>query len=176
MLITWRTGPDGRRDDGERIGGGLVVPDCCEAVQKRLSVVLAYGWNDLSDAPAYDHPEKPADYESWAWEKKVKWAVNDGVGERIEGKTRFDVAVPRWTVGTAVDYAAHHHRISREKPPVCFCPHCGVRLPEVERVPEDELLGPIHSPVSDGDYCGTCDERSRGCTCLYPTAAWRVKP
>lgn len=56
-----------------------------------------------------------------------------------------------------------------------FCPYCGTKLPDIE--PREDIPGPTHRPVADGDYCGTCGQRSRGCTCLNPSVAWQtVKP
>ncbi len=52
-----------------------------------------------------------------------------------------------------------------------FCPHCGTKLPEVERMENPP------QPLWDGDddYCGTCDERNRCCECNPPSAGYRIK-
>jgi hypothetical protein len=161
---------------------GFVVPDCCEAIQKSLTVVLHYDWSDLSDEPALiRHPEPPEVANSEGWEERLKWMVSGEAATRDpEGRTRFQMATPRWSTGLAVD----SHRGSQVfgsgwklgEYQIEFCPFCGTKLPDVERIPEAELPGPIHEPVADGDYCGTCDERSRSCRCFHPACAWKTKP
>lgn len=66
---------------------------------------------------------------------------------------------PRWTIGGYdIDY----------------CPFCGKKLPEVELMPDPP--SPIwNGDDDDDDYCGVCKQRNRGCTCLPPEAAYRVK-
>lgn len=57
-----------------------------------------------------------------------------------------------------------------------YCPYCGSALPDVQRRTEP-LPNKVHRPVYDGDYCGTCNERSRNCTCMLPACGWEiVKP
>jgi len=55
-----------------------------------------------------------------------------------------------------------------------FCPHCGTALPEIERVPKEELPDPVYYPEYDGGYCETCNERSMCCTCYPPEVGWRT--
>lgn len=175
MKVTWNRYYCDDDDNEVPCETGVIVPNCCEHVRKHLTVVLAYKYGDLSDEQAYTKP--PPAPEGASWQERIKHAVSE-VGEPIKGKTRFDVATPIWTVGTAVDHhvllEAETGRQPFEYPPVLFCPHCGAPMPKIERVPEAEIAGPVHRPVFDGDYCGTCDERSRNCHCLPPEFAWRI--
>jgi len=50
-----------------------------------------------------------------------------------------------------------------------FCPFCGTPLPEL--VPRE--LAPTHEPAADGDYCGTCEERSSSCKCWPLACRWK---
>jgi hypothetical protein len=163
---------------------GCIVPDCCDAVQQSLAVVLLYNWDDLSDAQAYTRSGEPMPPAGAGREELEAHliAVLSHDPERIEGKTQFDVAIPQWRIGTALDYSRGHGLTgdpnwgkTRPKVPE-FCPFCATNLPDIERRPEDELPGPVHRPVADGDYCGTCDERSRACECWGPEVLWRTIP
>ena len=166
---------------------GIVVPDCCEAVRQSLAVTLQYRWGDMSDLPAACARAPEGLDWSQQWDPKTRttkpssmqlWL--DTLPEAERELTRFDVATPRWVVGLSVD-SKHQRRLvdecedpAWETPEPSFCPHCGTELPVVERAPVDELPGPVHRPVGDGDYCGTCGERSRECSCMFPAAAWRT--
>jgi hypothetical protein len=188
MLLTWKrwicdTNDETGKDEERQVLQGSVVPDCCEAVQKHLSVVLSYGWDDLTDTPACaaDAPEGVTygdANEGNDWKSSMeRWLEEQP--EEVRKVTRFHVAKPLWSAGCAVDYnllRAFHDGPPPDPSPPGFCPHCGTPLPEIERVPEAELPGPIHEPVGDGDYCGTCDERSRNCICMFPECAWRTVP
>jgi hypothetical protein len=181
MLITWEKYVCVYDEEGNEqevaVPAGIVVPDCCETVQKYLTVVLSYRWGDLSDEQAFTEPDLPPLPEDADWKAKISRMVNN-VGEPIPGKTRFDVAKPVWETGIAVDV---RHALSirpdvrfSEQPPPTFCPHCGTPLPEIERRPPEEIPGPVHRPVADGDHCGTCGERSRCCSCMDPAVAWKT--
>ena len=64
---------------------------------------------------------------------------------------------PRWALrGSGMD--------------VSFCPFCGTKLPEVERMENPP------QPIWDGDdyYCGTCNERNMCCECNPPWAGYRI--
>lgn len=55
---------------------------------------------------------------------------------------------------------------------ISFCPFCGQRLPEVEKI--ENPPQPIWTP--DDGYCGTCHERNGlGCRCNPPECAWKIK-
>ena len=56
---------------------------------------------------------------------------------------------------------------------ISYCPFCGAKLPEVELAPKPK--GKIYTLAYDGDYCGTCDERSMACNCRPPAARYRIK-
>ena len=175
MLLEWvRQVAEYDDNDNEQwvqVGQGLVVPDCCEAVQKSLTVVLRYDWEDLTDSPAYEKDDPLP--ENMDWRDRLK-AVLSADRKPIEGKTRFDMAKPKWASGRAVDSSLGHQAAGfafDKKAQITFCPHCGTQLPEIEKRPD--IPGPTHVPVYDGDYCGTCDQRSRCCTCYYPEVAWR---
>ncbi len=71
-----------------------------------------------------------------------------------------DILSPHWTMRAA----------SIE---VYFCPFCGTKLPEVELL--DHPPHPIWTSEMDGDYCGTCSERSMCCKCNPPSTAYRIK-
>jgi hypothetical protein len=64
-----------------------------------------------------------------------------------------------------------HWRMRKVGFEVDFCPFCGTKLPEVEKMenPPQPLW------IGDDDYCGTCDERNRECECNPPWAAYRIK-
>lgn len=178
-------------DDDEEDGGyyehreilqGVVVPDCCKEVQEHVTVALAYAWDDMTDTPActLDAPEGL----SWNCTKENNWKSTMELWlaeqpEEVRSVTRFQVAKPRWSTGGAIDYKVLMQMYDSpvpDRPPPLFCPHCGTPLPEIERVPDEELPGPTHEPVADGDHCGTCEERSRNCTCMYPEVRWRTVP
>lgn len=92
---------------------------------------------------------------------------------------RFANAVPRWRIDSPYEL---RERVSPSRWDADtantpqFCPFCGTKLPEIRRVPPDQIPGKLHTPMHDGDYCGTCKERSRACTCLYPELAWETVP
>ena len=55
---------------------------------------------------------------------------------------------------------------------VCVCPHCGTRLPAIEKV-DDVGIAPVCA-VSDGGYhCDTCRERLVCCRCYPPETRWQ---
>ncbi|MDB4278031.1 hypothetical protein N9917_00215 [Deltaproteobacteria bacterium] len=187
MLLTWQKhvyedDEDGNEKEVEILGGGVVVPDCCEYVRKHLTVTLSVPYGDLSDTPACvkDAPEGVSwndATEATGWKSSLDlWLAEQP--EEVRKVTRFDTTTPYWSVGCAVDVhiltSIDRDYFKLPRPPVVCCPHCGTKMPEVERTPKDELPGPVHYPVGDGDYCGTCDERSRSCRCLFPTALWRT--
>ncbi len=54
---------------------------------------------------------------------------------------------------------------------VQYCPHCGIKVPDV--VPVEPA--PQTMRVTDGGYyCDTCKKRLHACQCLYPEQAWRI--
>ena len=55
---------------------------------------------------------------------------------------------------------------------ISYCPFCGTKLPEVELDPKPD--GKIYTLAYDGDYCGTCKERSMVCECRPPAASYRI--
>ena len=185
MLILWDDeyysfDEDTEEEMAHPYKSGVVTPDCCEEVQRCMSITLAYEWHDLSDAPAisrqapeglshaYIEGEDHSEYQRWL----------DAQPEEARKITVFEAAIPRWTMGLP-----HEKILDRYGPgeaekylhPPKYCPHCGKPLPGIERIPPEEIPGSIHRPIHDGDYCGTCGERSRSCHCLPPAAAWRVK-
>jgi hypothetical protein len=120
----------------------------------------------LTDEPALQPiPPQPAEA---SWQEKIRHTLRHI--EVIPGQTRFDMAVPQWKLTLAQQKGRLDSRNMGSCVPK-FCPCCGVPLPEVVR--RARSLGPTHRPVSDGDYCGTCQERSRECRCLPPATAWR---
>ena len=56
---------------------------------------------------------------------------------------------------------------------ISYCPFCGAKLPEVEL--DHNPSGKIYTLLDDGDYCGTCKERSMECNCRPPAAHYRIK-
>lgn len=159
----------------------IIVPDCCEDIQKSLYVVLRYNWDDLSDRKACKSPPALAD---GAFLQDRLYNIFYNTEPYEDERTVFENAKPGWKSVSAVsgtcdsmirrnipnsglDYLVHLN--------VKFCPHCGTKLPDVERLKEEELPGKIHVPVDDGNYCGTCEDRSGRCTCWPPEAAWRIK-
>ena len=175
MLLIWdRQVCQYDEDENEQwrtVQQGVVVPDCCETVQKFMTVLLRYNWEDMTDAQAFEAGEVRS--EGMDWKTKL-YAMVQNARNPIEGRTRFEVARPRWSIQNHFEtlQEANPGRWHEEKvPSPKYCPHCGTKLPDVERRPEPP--GPVHVPVSDGDYCGTCDQRSQCCTCFYPEVAWR---
>jgi hypothetical protein len=81
---------------------------------------------------------------------------------------------PQWhvTLPTELFMRLRQGVYSWDMPAPTFCPFCATALPEI--VKRDNLAKglKIHKPVSDGDYCGGCEERSRSCRCLFPAAAF----
>jgi len=166
---------------------GVVVPDCCEMAAKSLAVILQYRYEDFSDTPAAcSRAPEGLLWDTWDYENdreivSTMQAWLDELPEDERSVTRFEVAVPRWVVGCSMDFAGrqrfypmgHSPQKTEEFPPT-HCPHCGTGLPDIERYPSEELPGPIHLPVADGDHCGTCGERSCNCGCLMPETAWRT--
>lgn len=163
---------------------GVVVPDCCEAVQKTLAIVLVYDSNDLSGMPAILRDAPPG--LDWAGTPDNNFVSSmqrwlDEQPEETKRATRFETAKPRWVVGSAVESSMIAMLLihqeggwfnSRLYP--TFCPYCGTKLPDIERRPAEDLPGPVHVPQADGDYCATCEERSGACECWWPSVAWRT--
>jgi|AACY02.16.fsa_nt_gi hypothetical protein len=174
MKITWD-------DEGRK---GVIVPDCCKEVQQSGAVWLGYLWSDLSDEDAIyaKVPEGLSRMRKYVDGKPLpsevdKWIEANG---GLTGKTCFEEAVPVWKMGSGL--STHSYRMLREVqgcpryqeiiPKVC--PFCGTPLPEIERIPDDELTVPVHTPAADGGYCETCKERSQCCTCSPPEFRWRT--
>lgn len=91
-----------------------------------------------------------------------------------EGGT-FQKATPRWSLGWHPGVAERMYRqgaIPAPKQPR-YCPYCAAALPEVRRRADAPRT---HTPIADGDYCGTCDQRSMACQCAYPEMAWETIP
>jgi len=153
---------------------GVVVPDCCEDVQRHMTVILAYKWEDLSDRPAIIQKPVP---EGLDWKGKINHMFST-IEDDPEGRTVFEAAKPRWFCSGA-DFDLLSDRYTGNMPrsterEIHFCPHCGTKLPEVERVPKDELPGPIHRPAYDGDVCATCKQDAGDCACFRPELGWRT--
>jgi hypothetical protein len=81
----------------------------------------------------------------------------------------------RWAVNIS-DYFSDYKRgaqwleWNKHTPPPKFCCYCGSSLPEMVK---DETIEVCDD--SDGNYCGTCDERLSSCHCLPPAAAYKEK-
>lgn len=92
-----------------------------------------------------------------------------------EADGRFHRATPKWALechGKALGDVYPGWTAPNAAPPK-YCPHCATPLPEVRR---KENPPAARVMVSDGDYCGTCHQRSRGCQCAYPEVAWETIP
>ena len=93
---------------------------------------------------------------------------------------RFKDATPKWHLASpSPDFTSrvysgnlHYYDLPTHDPK--FCPYCGTPLPSVRRLPPDQVPQPMHDPDEDGDYCGSCDERSMNCTCHLPIEAWET--
>jgi hypothetical protein len=98
-----------------------------------------------------------------------------------ERVTVFEATTPRW-VTSPCEWKWYSRIHGPEKSmdymemEVTYCPHCGTQLPEIQRR-TSELPNTVYTPSGDGDYCGTCNQRSMNCGCMGPTCAWEtVKP
>jgi hypothetical protein len=53
-----------------------------------------------------------------------------------------------------------------------FCPHCGTNVPEVEKSKTSKKICVMDDMQ---DYCETCSERLRVCSCLPEEFEWKPK-
>lgn len=123
---------------------GVLVPDCCEAARTLLTVVCEYEYDDLTDKD-----------------------------------DRFANATPVWQLcGPSTDLYSRvypggaYYDLPKIAPRVC--PYCATPLPAVRRLSPGRRPKPLYRPVCDGDYCGTCSQRSRVCSCHRPIEAWET--
>jgi len=109
----------------------------------------------------------------------LKWSPRPTCCDQINKIERFrdgpiiSLNVSRYneTTGDYFSLIDPHWVIRKTGDEISFCPFCGTKLPEVERMEEPP------QPLWDGDddYCGTCDERNMCCECNPPWAAYRIK-
>jgi len=97
MLITWKRHicEEGDEQLVEILGGGIVVPDCCDHVRDHLTVTLAIPYEDLTDTPACvkDAPDSVSNNdasEATGWTSSLeRWLEEQP--EEVRSVTRFDV-------------------------------------------------------------------------------------
>ena len=112
-------------------------------------------------------------------DEAIKWNPRPVCCERINKVDRFRDSPPICLQVTRCndetgDYFSlidPHWLVRKSGDEVFFCPFCGTKLPEVEKMenPPQPLWG------GDDDYCGTCDQRNGECECNPPWTAYRIK-
>jgi hypothetical protein len=81
---------------------------------------------------------------------------------------------PRWEVRNSFwNYINCYSRGEWPEPIVKFCPHCGEKMPEIQK--RKEPLSPVCSVTDGGYYCDSCEERLHACKCWPCEAHWEVK-
>ena len=73
---------------------------------------------------------------------------------------------PYWYVRT---YSPAHRGVSQEV--ATHCPFCGSRLPKIVLSNRKDKVCVV---TDGGDYCDTCNQRLRSCTCLPPEFKWKA--
>lgn len=110
---------------------------------------------------------------------EIKWNPRPVCCERINHMERYHEKPPvilnttrrNPETGDYFSLIDPHWILRKSGDEISFCPFCGAKLPEVERMENPP------QPLWDGDddYCGTCDERNHGCECNPPWTAYRIK-
>jgi hypothetical protein len=111
----------------------------------------------------------------------IKWNPRPTCCTRINEESKYDLdrgppvqlRTTRYNPETGDYYSLvdPHWVMSKTGDEVAFCPFCGTKLPEVEKMEDPP------QPLWDGDddYCRTCGERNMCCECNPPWTAYRIK-
>lgn len=94
----------------------------------------------------------------------------------FDDKAWFDNNKPHWVVrGTEadMDYIIQTNHDNRCPKEIHFCPHCGMKLPEIVKKTNPPKKIRV---ISDGGYyCDTCGKRLMLCECHRQEEMWETK-
>ncbi len=123
----------------------LVHPNCCDAMRKHQAITL----------------QMPMGFEEGDIETPPNWMIQSYRPYRVPDSDKWD---------EFPDPKPKEEVYTGSTKDVKCCPFCAEYLPEIIRVDVGDKK--VCRVADGGNYCDTCRERLRACTCLPPTAIW----